>query len=104
MIIKKNGTVGEIEVLEEKPKKSCTFERIYFSRGNDRDIYQERKHLGKELAEAIIEEIEGDLTHTVFTYIPNTSQTAFIGLSEAIDDYLNVQKKRRYAVSKILKI
>jgi len=95
LIIKKNGTVGEIEVLEEKPKKSCTFERIYFSRGNDRDIYQERKHLGKELAEAIIEEIEGDLTHTVFTYIPNTSQTAFIGLSEAIDDYLNVQKEEK---------
>jgi amidophosphoribosyltransferase len=95
LIIKKNGTVGEIEVLEEREKKSCTFERIYFSRGNDRDIYQERKNLGKELAVPIISEIEGDLTNTVFTYIPNTSQTAFIGLSEAIDDHLNVEKEKR---------
>lgn len=92
LIIKKNGHISESEVIERLEKKSCTFERIYFSRGNDRDIYQERKNLGKELAKPILEELEGDLQHTVFTYIPNTSQTAFLGLSEAIHDHLNHEK------------
>ncbi|HRI00743.1 MAG TPA: amidophosphoribosyltransferase [Saprospiraceae bacterium] len=101
LIVKKDGTVQEENCLEPVSPKKCTFERIYFSRGNDRDIYQERKNLGKEIVPLILAKVEYDLEHTVFSYIPNTSETAFFGLSEALHDYLNVHKAQRIISEKI---
>lgn len=92
LILKYNGKVSEELCIEPRPKKSCSFERIYFSRGNDADIYQERKNLGRELAHELMPKIEGDFENTVFTFIPNTSETAFVGLTEALHDQLNQQK------------
>ena len=92
LIIKYHGEVKEELCLEPKEKKSCSFERIYFSRGNDSDIYVERKNLGRQLAPAVLDSLEGDLEHSVFSFIPNTSETAFMGLTEAIHDHLNSQK------------
>ncbi len=92
LIIKYHGEVKEELCLEPGEKKSCTFERIYFSRGNDVDIYQERKNLGRELAPAVLKSINKDMAHSVFSFIPNTSETAFLGLMEAIHDDLNHEK------------
>ncbi|MEO6190681.1 MAG: amidophosphoribosyltransferase [Saprospiraceae bacterium] len=92
LIIKHNGKVSEELCLEPGPKLSCSFERIYFSRGNDYDIYQERKNLGRQLVPSLIKTIEGDLENTVFSYIPNTAEVAYFGMMEGIDDYLNEQK------------
>jgi amidophosphoribosyltransferase len=93
IIIKKNGKVSEEQVLEPLEKKSCSFERIYFSRGSDQEIYQERKALGRNLTEPIWKSINGDLKNTVFTYIPNTAETAFYGMLEGINEKLNNLKK-----------
>ncbi len=78
-----------------QPRKqlSCSFERIYFSRGNDRDIYQERKMLGKMLANTVLDSVNHDVDNTVFSYIPNTSEVSFIGLLEEMNDQLTLQKK-----------
>ncbi len=84
LVIKKNGKISEHEVLEPKEKKSCSFERIYFSRGNDADIYQERKNLGKELVPAVLKSIDSDLRNTVFSFIPNTAEVAFIGMMHGV--------------------
>lgn len=92
LIIKHHGKVTEEHCLEPGNKLSCSFERIYFSRGNDYDIYQERKNLGKNLVPQLISSIEYNLTDTVFSYIPNTSETCFHGLMEGITDFLNDQK------------
>ncbi len=92
LIIKFNGKVTEELCIEPRQKLSCSFERIYFSRGNDIDIYQERKNLGKQLAPAVVNAINGDFENTVFSFIPNTSETAFIGLTEALHDHLNIRK------------
>jgi amidophosphoribosyltransferase len=92
LIIKYHGEVKEELCVEPGEKKSCTFERIYFSRGNDVDIYRERKNLGRELAPAVLDSINRDMEHTVFSFIPNTSETAFLGLMEAIHDDLNHEK------------
>ena len=89
LIMKKDGSVEEKQILPEKPLTQCTFERIYFSRGTDRDIYQERKKLGKFIVPAVLKAIDNDLENTVFSYIPNTAEVAFLGMVEAIDDYLN---------------
>jgi amidophosphoribosyltransferase len=94
LIIKFHGEVKEELCLEPGEKKSCSFERIYFSRGNDRDIYQERKSLGRELAPLVLDAIDRDLGKTVFSFIPNTSETAFLGLMEAIHDDLNHEKTK----------
>ncbi len=94
LIIKKEGDIHIEQVLEAKEKKACSFERIYFSRGNDADIYQERKKLGKLLFPKILEVIDHDLKNTVFSYIPNTAETAFFGMREAAEDYLNKQKTK----------
>ncbi len=88
LIIKKDGSYSEEPILAPLPKKSCTFERIYFSRGNDRDIYLERKKLGHLLSKKVIEAIDADLPNTVFSYIPNTAATAFYGMIDGIHDYL----------------
>lgn len=92
LIIKKDGTFAEVNILEPLPKKACTFERIYFSRGNDRDIYIERKKLGHLLSRRVVEAIDADLPNTVFSYIPNTAATAFYGMIDGIHDYLTEYK------------
>ena len=93
LIIKKDGTAGEFEFRNPVEKKSCSFERIYFSRGTDKDIYKERKKLGKLLAPSILNTINYDLENTVFSYIPNTAAVAFRGLAEELDQFCNTVKK-----------
>lgn len=95
IIIKKNGTHAEREILPALEKKSCSFERIYFSRGSDAEIYQERKKLGQYLWPDILKAIDSDTDNTVFSYIPNTAETAFYGMAEAAQDFLN-QRKNDY--------
>ncbi len=95
LIIKKNGTVTEEEIIEPVTKKACSFERIYFSRGSDAEIYQERKNLGKLILPAVLEAIGDDTDNTVFSYIPNTAETSFYGMVEAAQDFLN-QRKNQY--------
>ncbi|WP_445453533.1 amidophosphoribosyltransferase [Flavobacterium sp. 25HG05S-40] len=92
LIIKKNGTITEEEIIEPTVKKACSFERIYFSRGSDAEIYQERKELGKLILPAVLEAIEDDTDNTVFSYIPNTAETSFYGMVEAANDFLNQRK------------
>ena len=94
IIIKKEGQINITQVLEAQEKKACSFERIYFSRGNDAAIYNERKTLGKLVFPQILNTIDGDIANTVFSYIPNTAETAFFGMCEAAEDYLNEQKIR----------
>lgn len=89
LVIKKNGTVSEHQILAPLEKKSCSFERIYFSRGNDPDIYQERKRLGYNLTDKILNAIDQDVNRTVFSYIPNTAETAFSGLIDGINAHLH---------------
>ena len=93
-IVRANGTISEEMVQQPQIKKSCSFERIYFSRGSDRDIYKERKLLGKLLIPDILKSINYDLENTVFSYIPNTAETAFLGMVEGADEYLNSCKKK----------
>ena len=83
--VKRNGEIRIAPFTDPLPLKRCTFERVYFSRGNDRDIYQERKRLGANLAERVLQKIDWDIDHTVFGFIPNTAETAFAGLREEID-------------------
>lgn len=83
-VIKSNGRFYTRQIREPREQKSCTFERIYFSRGNDRDIYRERKRLGENLVPQILEEIDGNLEDTVFSYIPNTSEVAFYGMMQGL--------------------
>ncbi|NMH25682.1 amidophosphoribosyltransferase [Flavobacterium solisilvae] len=94
LIIKKNGTVSEEEINTPTIKKACSFERIYFSRGSDAEIYQERKELGKLILPAVLEAIENDTDNTVFSYIPNTAETSFYGMIEAANDFLNQRKNK----------
>jgi amidophosphoribosyltransferase len=92
LIIKKNGTVTEEEIITPVEKKACSFERIYFSRGSDAEIYQERKMLGRLILPAVLEAIDSDTDNTVFSYIPNTAETSFYGMVEAAQDFLNQRK------------
>ncbi len=92
IVIKSNGTTKIKSVIKAKEKKSCSFERIYFSRGNDADIYQERKDLGKLLMPSVLEEINYNIGKTVFSYIPNTAETSFYGMIESVEEYLNSRK------------
>jgi amidophosphoribosyltransferase len=85
LIIKKDGTISNVRCLPEQKRTSCSFERIYFSRGSDADIYQERKVLGKKLVPKILENIDYDFENTVFSYIPNTAEVAFYGMIEEIN-------------------
>ena len=89
LIIKHNGLVSEVPFIEAKEKTACSFERIYFSRGNDREIYMERKQLGAQLAKAALDAVNFDIEKTVFSYIPNTAEAAFYGLMEGLDKCLN---------------
>ena len=84
LIVHKDGTSSLETILEAKPLSRCSFERIYFSRGNDSDIYHERKQLGQQLTAPILNAIEGDTEHTVFSFIPNTAEVAFYGMMEGL--------------------
>jgi amidophosphoribosyltransferase len=95
LIIKKNGHVSEEMVKEPLERKSCSFERIYFSRGSDKDIYRERQQLGRNLCPAILKSVDRDLRHTVFSYIPNTAEVAFYGMIKGMDDFLSEVKKQK---------
>lgn len=92
MIIKKDATVSFEQVLEPLEKRACSFERIYFSRGNDAEIYQERKDLGKLIFPEVLKAIDNDTDNSVFSYIPNTSETSFYGMVEEAQDFLNQRK------------
>jgi amidophosphoribosyltransferase len=94
LIVKKNGTISEEEIITPTVKKSCSFERIYFSRGSDAEIYQERKELGKLILPAVLEAIDNDTDNAVFSYIPNTAETSFYGMVEAANDFLNQRKNQ----------
>ena len=93
LIVKKNGNVKEEEIIEPAKKLSCSFERIYFSRGNDADIYRERLQLGKNLTSTVLKSVNHDIQNTVFGFIPNTAELAFNGLVEGLHDYVNDWKK-----------
>ena len=82
LIVHKNGESQLEQIMPAQPLSACSFERIYFSRGSDRDIYQERKRLGEQLTLAILKAIDGDVDHTVFSYIPNTAEVAFYGITD----------------------
>lgn len=92
VIIKKDGTYSEQQIMEPLERKACSFERIYFSRGNDADIYRERRQLGCYLVPQVLKAINYDLENTVFSYIPNTAEIAFGGLVQGIQDTLVKQK------------
>lgn len=92
LIIKKDGSVGEVECTPPLERKACSFERIYFSRGSDFEIYQERKMLGRLLVPTILEAVKHDVENTVFSYIPNTAEVAFIGMTEEIQKQ-HIQQK-----------
>ena len=92
IIIKKDGTITQQEIIEPLERKACSFERIYFSRGNDADIYKERQQLGRYLVPQLLKGIDYDLENTVFSYIPNTAEVAFGGFVEGIGEHINKQK------------
>ncbi|BAV94388.1 amidophosphoribosyltransferase [Ichthyobacterium seriolicida] len=99
IIIKENNEVYITEIKKPEEHKACSFERIYFSRGNDGEIYKERKSLGKRLLPQTLKSIDSDVGNTIFSYIPNTSEVAFLGMIEGVNDYLNEWKR-----SEILKL
>ena len=105
LVVKKSGELSMEQILEPLEKKSCSFERIYFSRGSDAEIYQERKELGRLLMPEVLKAIDYNTQKTVFSYIPNTAETSFYGMVEAAQDELNKQKndtilKERKTLSK----
>jgi amidophosphoribosyltransferase len=93
LIVNKDGEFHHQEITKPLDKTSCSFERIYFSRGTDPEIYQERKQLGKLLVPQILKAINFDLKNTIFSYIPNTAETAFMGMMSGIEDYLIAKQK-----------
>jgi amidophosphoribosyltransferase len=97
LIIKKNGSFSEEEIIPPAEKLACSFERIYFSRGNDADIYNERVALGKNLTESVLKSVNYDYENTVFSYIPNTAEVAFGGLVEGLQDFYNAWKAKEIA-------
>jgi len=95
LLIKTNGETKCDVVSEPQERKSCSFERIYFSRGSDKEIYTERKNLGKQITPKILKSIDYDLKNTVFSYIPNTAETAFLGMIQEIEKFSNSQKIKK---------
>lgn len=92
LVVTKAGKVKVCKIADSPKNASCSFERIYFSRGSDKDIYMERKELGHNLSEQILKSIDYDLEHTVFSFIPNTAEVAFYGMIEGLDRYLTEKK------------
>ncbi len=95
LVIKKDGRVKHDLIRDPGEKKSCSFERIYFSRGTDKEIYEERKKLGYYLTDAVLKSVNYDFENTVFSFIPNTAEVAFYGLMKGLEDYLNEYKKQQ---------
>jgi amidophosphoribosyltransferase len=94
LIIEMDASVSEVPFIDRVEQKSCSFERIYFSRGSDPDIYRERKKLGRLLIPQILDEVKNDLKHTVFSYIPNTAESAFLGMIDGLEDHLAKERKK----------
>ena len=92
LIIKKNGGISEKMINEPREELKCSFERIYFSRGSDQDIYKERKQLGKNIVPQIMRSIDNDLDNSVFSFIPNTAEVSFYGMIKGLEDHLNEEK------------
>ena len=99
LIIKKDGRHEVVPFIEQKEKKSCSFERIYFSRGSDKDIYVERKHLGHNLVDRVLKAVDYDFENTVFTYVPNTAEAAFYGMMEGLHQRYNQIKADQIAAA-----
>jgi amidophosphoribosyltransferase len=95
LIVSETGEIEIAQILEPKERKACSFERIYFSRGSDEKIYKERKTLGYNLSEPVLHAIEHDLKNTIFSFIPNTAETAFYGMLKGMENYLNKVKLER---------
>lgn len=95
LIVDETGKIFIEQILEPKERKACSFERIYFSRGSDEKIYKERKALGYNLSEQVLNAIDHDLKNTIFSFIPNTAETAFYGMLKGMEDYLNKIKVER---------
>jgi len=95
VIVKADGTLSVPQILEPAEKKACSFERIYFSRGSDADIYRERIRLGTNLAPKVLEALDNDLKNAIISFIPNTAETAFYGLIKGLEDYLKDLKVQR---------
>ncbi|MBT2160190.1 amidophosphoribosyltransferase [Zobellia barbeyronii] len=95
IIIKKDGSSAVTEILEPTERKACSFERIYFSRGSDKEIYEERKKLGRLLFPQILKSIDHDIKNTVFSYIPNTAETSFFGMVREAQNYMNKRKEEQ---------
>ena len=94
LVVKKDGCYAMVSVKPQLERKACSFERIYFSRGNDQDIYQERMSLGKRLCPTILKTINNDLKNTVFSFIPNTAEVSFYGMMKGMNEALNVEKTK----------
>ena len=92
IIIKNKGEVSIKKINKKTELQACSFERIYFSRGNDADIYFERKQLGRLIMPKVLSEINNDIKNTVFSYIPNTAETSFFGMADYLEEFLNKQK------------
>lgn len=92
LIVKRNGECSIERILPQKGDSACSFERIYFSRGNDRDIYKERKRLGEQLVQPVLKAIDGDTKNTVFSFIPNTAEVAFYGMVDGFDERVRSEK------------
>ena len=99
LIIKKDGNISENQIRQPLKRTSCSFERIYFSRGNDSDIYKERLELGKKIFPKVLKAVNNDIKNTIFSYIPNTAEVSFFGLIKGCNEYLNEVK-----INKLLKI
>jgi amidophosphoribosyltransferase len=95
LVIKKDGSFGEFEVIKQRERTACSFERIYFSRGRDAEIYKERQMLGKQLCSTVLKAVDYDIKNTVFSYIPSTAEVAFSGFVEGVNEHLNQVKKDR---------
>jgi amidophosphoribosyltransferase len=94
LVVKKDGSYSMASVKPQLERKACSFERIYFSRGNDKDIYQERMNLGKRLCPTILKTINHDLENTVFSFIPNTAEVSFYGMMKGMNEALNIEKTK----------
>lgn len=89
LMVNRKGEMRTVQLLDRKPLSACSFERIYFSRGSDRDIYRERKRLGENLVDSILKKVDCDIEHTVFSYIPNTAEMAYYGMMEGLQKHLD---------------
>lgn len=94
VIVKRDGKYSEQQILPNAPRQSCSFERIYFSRGSDKEIYEERKNLGKLLADQVLKAVNYDFDNTVFSFVPNTAEVCFYGMVKGMDNYLRDEVKK----------